>query len=97
MIRPTTASEVGRAISRAQQIPPADPRYAEAQRQIARWSRDILDLARQRAQKGRYRDAIAAAQLVPRQPETIYNDAQTEIAQWKQRLRSDNIAPQKTP
>jgi hypothetical protein len=87
MIRPTTASEISRAINRAQQIPPADPRYAEAQRQIARWSRDMLDLARQRAQKGLYRDAIAAAQLVPRQPATLYTDAQTAIAQWKQRLR----------
>lgn len=86
-IKPTNASDANRAIDRAMQIPPSDPRYAEAQRQIDIWSRDILDLANQRAKKGEYRSAITAAELIPTNRGALSTEAKQAITQWKQRVR----------
>ncbi len=83
LIRPTNASEVQRAIERASQIPPGDGRYDETQRQIDRWCTDILDIAKQRAQQGKFKAAIAAAQLVPANRGQHSAAAQTLIKQWQ--------------
>jgi uncharacterized caspase-like protein len=83
LIRPTNASEVQRAIERASQIPPGDGRYDETQRQIDRWCNDILDIAKQRAQRGKLVDAIAAAKLIPEQRGKISAEAKTLIQQWQ--------------
>ncbi|MEB3295419.1 MAG: hypothetical protein VKJ24_19875, partial [Synechococcales bacterium] len=85
-IRPIRASEVVNAIERARQIPPGDPQYREAQRQIDQWSQDIYLIARQRANNGDFKGAIAAAQLVPDDRKALYQEAQKAIAQWKKRL-----------
>ncbi len=85
MIRPTSASELNQAIDRAQQIPPGDPRRPETERQIHRWSQDILDLANKRAGQGNYKEAIATANLVPKGP--IYEAAQKSIGQWKTKVK----------
>jgi Caspase domain len=83
LIRPTNASEVQRAIERASQIPPGDGRYDETQRQIDRWCVDILDIAKQRAQQGKYPAAIAAAQLVPENRGQHSAAAKILIKQWQ--------------
>jgi Caspase domain len=83
LIRPTNASEVQRAIERASQIPPGDGRYDETQRQIDRWCVDILDIAKQRAQQGKFAAAIAAAKLVPDNRGQHSTAAKTLIQQWQ--------------
>jgi hypothetical protein len=84
-IRPTSGEELRQAIDYAQQIPPGDPRRPETERQINRWSRDILQLANQRASQGKYREAIALASFVPKGPS--YDEAQKNTAQWKTKLK----------
>jgi Caspase domain len=88
LIRPTSASELQQAIERASQIPPGDGRFAETQRQLDRWCRDMLDLANQRAQKGKFREAISAAQMIPdkRCPQ-VMADAAKAIGPWQQRVK----------
>jgi hypothetical protein len=83
LIRPTNASEVQRAIERASQIPPGDGRYDETQRQIDRWCADILDIAKQRADRGKFAAAIAAANLIPDKRGKISEEAKTLIQQWQ--------------
>ncbi len=83
LIRPTNASEVQRAIERASQIPPGDGRYDETQRQIDRWCADILNIAKQRADQGKFPAAIAAAKLIPEQRGKIAAEAKTLIQQWQ--------------
>lgn len=83
LIKPTLASDASKAIDRAREIPPSDPLYAQAQQDIARWSRNILDIARQRAAQKQFQQAIAAAQLVPKDRPEIYAEAQKAIQQWR--------------
>lgn len=87
IIKPTLASDASRAIDRANRIPPNDPLYAQAQQDIDRWSRNILDIAKKRAEQRDFKGAIAAAQLVPKRSTTVYAEAQKVIPQWKQRSR----------
>jgi uncharacterized caspase-like protein len=84
-IQPISASQFNNAIETARQIPPADPYYEQAQADIDRWSRIILDLAEGRAAAGDLNGAIAAAQLVPADRPAIYQLAQERIAQWQRR------------
>jgi Caspase domain len=87
LIQPTSASQLNQAIERATQIPPGDGRYAETQRQIERWCGDILTLANQRADRGQFKEAIAAAKLVPTLPtcsSTTANAAKA-IGAWQQK------------
>ncbi|BAU12701.1 putative peptidase C14 [Leptolyngbya sp. NIES-3755] len=83
LIRPTLASDASKAIDRARTIPPSDPLYAQAQQDIDRWSRNILDIARQRAAQKQFQQAIAAAQLVPKDRPDVYAEAQKAIQQWR--------------
>ncbi|NJM49413.1 MAG: hypothetical protein HC860_27210 [Alkalinema sp. RU_4_3] len=84
-IKPTSGEELRQAIDYAQQIPPGDPRRPETERQINRWSRDILQLANQRASQGKYKEAVSLAALVPKGPS--YDEAQKSTAQWKTKLK----------
>jgi uncharacterized caspase-like protein len=84
-VKPTSGEELRQAIDYAQQIPPGDPRRPETERQINRWSRDILQLANQRASQGKYKEAIALADLVPKGPS--YDEAQKSATQWKTKLK----------
>ncbi|MBW4442608.1 MAG: caspase family protein [Plectolyngbya sp. WJT66-NPBG17] len=83
LIKPTLASDASKAIDRARTIPASDPLYAQAQQDIDRWSRNILDIARQRAVQKEFQQAIAAAQLVPKDRPQVYADAQKAIQQWR--------------
>jgi Caspase domain len=85
LIKPSLASEASRAIALARQISSNDPQYAEAQKDIDRWSQDIFTIAKQRAAQRDYRQAIAAAQLVPSDRPQLYTEAQKAIAEWKKR------------
>ncbi|MGV0024874.1 hypothetical protein [Phormidesmis priestleyi] len=87
LIKPTLASDANKAIERAQRIPPGDPLYDQAQQDIDRWSRDILEIARKRAAEKSYKQAIAAAQLVPKERPQVYAEAQKAIADWQKRVR----------
>ncbi len=87
LIKPISASDANRAIERASQVPETDPLYAQAQIDIERWSRDILDIAKRRAADRSYKQAIAAAQLVPKERPQAYAEAQKAIADWQKRLR----------
>ena len=87
LIKPISASDANKAIERASQIPTNDPLYAQAQVDIERWSRDILDIAKKRAADKSYKQAIAAAQLVPKERPQVYAEAQKAIAEWQKRLR----------
>ncbi|MBE9009871.1 peptidase C14, partial [Pseudanabaenaceae cyanobacterium LEGE 13415] len=83
LIKPTLASDASKAIDRAREIPPSDPLYAQAQQDIDRWSKNILDIARQRAAQRQFQQAIAAAQLVPKDRPDVYAEAQKAIQQWR--------------
>jgi Caspase domain len=87
LIKPTLASDANKAIERAQRIPPGDALYEQAQQDIDRWSRDILEIARKRAAERSYRQAISAAQLVPKERPQVYAEAQKAIADWQKRVR----------
>lgn len=83
LTKPSSASDANKAIELARRIPQTDPLYPQAQEDIERWSRNILDIARQRAKQGQLRQAIAAAQLVPKDRPQVYAEAQKAIAQWR--------------
>jgi Caspase domain len=83
LTRPSSASDASKAISLARKVPQDDPLYGQAQQDIDRWSRNILDIAKQRAQQKQFKQAIFTAQLVPRDRAQTYAEAQKAIAQWK--------------
>ncbi|MBW4651221.1 MAG: caspase family protein [Kastovskya adunca ATA6-11-RM4] len=83
LIQSNQASGFSQAIATAQNVRSGDPLYEQAQQDILRWSRVILDIAEGRAAKGNFGGAIAAAQLVPTNSPAVYNQAQQAIAQWK--------------
>ncbi len=84
-ITPTNPDEVLRAIDRASQIPPGDPGYTAAQRQIDRWSAQLLKLAQAQANQGNWRTAIAIASQIRGDRSVLHTQAKTLIHQWKQR------------
>ncbi|MEM1311651.1 MAG: caspase family protein, partial [Cyanobacteria bacterium P01_H01_bin.153] len=59
IIQPASASLFNDAIEEARQVPPEDPYYEQAQADIRRWGRVILDLAEGRAASGDIGGAIA--------------------------------------
>jgi len=91
MIEPVSASRFNDAIEEARQVSVGDELYDQAQADIARWSRVILDLAQGRAANGDFDDAIAAANLVPADQADIHAQAQTEIQKWQQQIINRQI------
>jgi hypothetical protein len=83
LTRPTSATDASKAIELARRIPAGDPLHAQAQQNIDRWSRDILEIARGRAKQKQFRPAVAAAQLVPKDNPQLHAEAQKAIAQWR--------------
>ncbi len=71
------------AIADLRNVPPDSPIYPAAQQQIYLWSQIILNIAQSRARVGNLPDAIAAAQLVPRDQGDLYQQAQEAIQQWR--------------
>lgn len=88
-------SDFVEAIRIARLIKPDQPLYAQAQQDIDRWSRVILDMAQGRAARpdgdsaldvaNNYKTAISAARLVP-SDQSIYTDANAVISGWSQRI-----------
>ncbi|MBE7383507.1 MAG: caspase family protein [Leptolyngbya sp. SIO1E4] len=94
LIQPASASLFNDAIQQARQVPPEDPYYEQAQADIERWSRVILDLAEGRAASGDIPGAIAAAGLVPDDRPAVYQLAQQRIAIWQQTLENQQLIQQ---
>lgn len=94
VIQPVSASLFNDAIEQARQIPPDDPYYEQAQADIARWSRVILDLAEGRAVTGNLTGAIAAASLVPDDQAQVYQLAQQRITTWQQQVENQRLIQQ---
>jgi hypothetical protein len=80
------ASDFIRAIAELRKISPQSPVYPEAQTRITFWSQTILEIAQGRAEVGNWQDAIAAANLVPRDQSSIYAIAQQGIRDWQEKL-----------
>ncbi|MGF1458814.1 MAG: caspase domain-containing protein [Leptolyngbyaceae cyanobacterium] len=91
IIQPNSASRFNDAIEQARQIPPEDPYYEEAQADIQRWGRVILDLAEGRAASGDLTGAIAAAQLVPEDQPEIAALATQRIQAWEQQMTNQEL------
>ncbi|MDJ0703668.1 MAG: caspase family protein [Leptolyngbyaceae cyanobacterium MO_188.B28] len=90
-IHPIQASQFSDAIAQARRIQPGEPLYAQAQQDIDRWSRVILDLAEGRAANGNFAAALAAAKLVPSDRLEVYQLAQAQIKRWEQRQENRRI------
>lgn len=94
IIQPTSASVFNDAIEQARQVPPEDPYYEQAQEDIRRWGRVILDLAEGRAASGDIGGAIAAARLVPEDQPELVTLAQQRIQSWEQRQTNQELIRQ---
>ena len=81
LIQGNRASQFSDAIAAARQIQPGQPFYDEAQQDVDRWSQTIFDMAVGRAQRGDYRGAMAAVQLVP-SDRALGTDAQKALDYW---------------
>jgi CNT family concentrative nucleoside transporter len=87
LITPTQVSQYNKAIAQARQIKANQPMYEQAQGDIERWSRVILDSAEGRAKQGNFKAAIEAAKLVPTDNEPIHELAQRSITQWQKQSK----------
>jgi hypothetical protein len=87
LIRFNQASQYNKAIGKAREIPPNDPSYAQARQEITHWSQVIFNLSKRRAENAAFAEAIAAAQLVPKDQPRLYAEAQRAIAQWQRRVQ----------
>ncbi len=83
LIKTKQASTYNRAIEVAKKIPASEPGFEQAQKSIHQWSEDILKIAYARASKGNFKNAIAAANLVPPEETNTYNEAQAAINKWQ--------------
>ena len=89
LLQPTSASQFSDAIAQARQIPKNDPLYEEAQKNIDRWGRVILDIAIARSKQENYQGAIAAGRLVPSEATEVYDRTQQLIAVWDKLYKDD--------
>lgn len=88
------ASVFIRAIAELRKIPPESPLFPQAQNQISLWSQIILEIAEGREGVGNLKDAIAAAELVPKDRPQLYRQAQEKIQDWKKEHdKSSSQAP----
>ncbi len=83
LIKPNQASSYNRAIEVAKKVPASEPGYDVAQESIDKWSLEILQLAKNRANDKQYSSAIATATLAP-EGTAAYAEAQKLIKQWQQ-------------
>ena len=76
------ASEFSKAIAEARKVRPGDPLYDQAQADIKRWARVMLDLAKGRARQGNFAGAIGAARLVPTDVKELQAERSRLLQQW---------------
>ncbi len=81
-IKSEMATPYWNAIQAAAQLPPNHPEYAQAQQEIANWSRDIWAIAQRRWQQGEVSAAIWAASLVPSTQASVYPEVRLALNQW---------------
>lgn len=81
LLQNNQVSRYAQALSLASQIKKGQPLYKESQESIERWSQIILDTAQGRAKQGNITGAIAAAKLIPQDPQPIYAEGQKLIKQ----------------
>ncbi|NJR40025.1 MAG: hypothetical protein HC781_15890 [Leptolyngbyaceae cyanobacterium CSU_1_4] len=97
------ASDFVEGIKKARQIKAGQPFYQEAQQDIDRWSRVILDMAQGRAGRNNgnlsvrakaenLNGAIASARLIPTDRPELYNQAQQAIGKWSQAILDGALA-----
>lgn len=82
LIKPGQASTYNRAIEVAKKVPKGEPGYEIAQKSIDKWSKQILEIANNRAARGEFKAAIGTAVLVP-EGTSARNTAQKAIQRWK--------------
>jgi Caspase domain len=91
------ASDFVEGIKKVRQIKPGQPFYQEAQQDIDRWSRVILDMAQGRAGRNNgelsvrakaenFNGAIASARLIPQDRPDLYAQAQKAVDNWSQAI-----------
>lgn len=88
------ASGFNQAIGQARDIQPDSPFYEDAQGDILRWSKVILDIAQGRASQGDLAGAIAAAKLIPQDEPSVdflARQATNSIEHWKLRAKQQNL------
>ncbi|MEM9770682.1 MAG: hypothetical protein AAF889_03615, partial [Cyanobacteria bacterium P01_D01_bin.73] len=81
------ASEFSKAIGEARKVRPGDPLYPQAQEDIKRWSRVVLDLAKGRARQGNFGGAIAAIKLVPTDVKELQGERSRLLNQWTEQQK----------
>jgi len=74
------------AVTLVQDWPSNHPLYSEAQRLLEKWSEDILEMAQQKVNQGKYSEAATIASKVP-VSSPLYPEAQADIATWQQEWR----------
>ncbi|MBV6621873.1 MAG: caspase family protein [Rivularia sp. (in: Bacteria)] len=87
LIEPSQASTYTKAIDVAKKVPPSQPGYGAAQESINQWSQEILQIAKNRANKKQYSSAITTATLAP-EGTVAYAEAQELIKKWQQLQRN---------
>jgi hypothetical protein len=80
-----------RAIALGQEILPNSPQYAEAQREIEKWSKSIYQIANTYAVRGDLRQAIDVAKLMPSKS-PMYSAAQGAIRLWERQQAGKPLA-----
>jgi len=83
MMESSQASVFSNAIDMARKVQPNDPLYQQAQQDISRWSRVMMDIAEGRAQKKNLGGAIAAAKMIPKDDPLVHQEAQQMMAKWQ--------------
>lgn len=91
LLKDNSASSYNKAINIVRRIPPSDPLYPDAQTNIERWSKNILEIAQSRANSGNFQSAINAAKLVPNLNEPIYTQAQDAISKWETSAKREQV------
>jgi len=87
LIRPNQANSYRQAIDTNRAVPVGQVGYELAQELINTWSLEIWQMAQQRANRGDFQGAIAAAAFLPENT-SLYTQAQTTIALWQQGKKS---------
>ncbi len=82
LIKKGQASTYNRAIAVAQTVSPGEPGFDTAKKSIDKWSEKIFAIAQKRANRGKFKDAIQAAALVP-EGTVAYNKAQAAMKKWQ--------------
>ena len=81
-----TTETLIRAIEIVKDIPSSTEAIGEARNALNIWSGQLLNIARDRADVGAYREAIRIARLIPSES-NVYSAAQTEIENWQKSLQ----------